>query len=239
MATGDNADVLARLKSVLPSWFPQSTPILDGVLSGFAQIGAWGYSLLQYTQAQTRIATATDGFLDLAAFDFFGLRVRRKAAQPDAVLRGVIKAEVLRERDTRRGMIKALTDLTGTPVSIFEPSYAYDTGGYNTYGLAFDETGAWGSRDLPFQMFITVVEPIGAGVPNVAGFDTGYGAWGGGYSSLIDKNAITGNVTNQDIYDTVEATRAAGVTCWVNITTPPVHGAHLDIDFVLDTSQLS
>ncbi len=239
MAIGDVNDVLSRLKSVLPSWFPQSTPILDGVLSGFAQIGSWAYGLLQYTQAQTRVATATDGFLDLAAYDFFGLRVRRKAAQPDAVLRGVIKTEVLRERDTRRGMIKALIDLTGTPVSIFEPSYAYDTGGYDTTSLAFDTNGAWGSRDLPYQMFITVVEPIGAGVPNVAGFDTSYGAWNGGYSSLIDKSAITGNITNQDIYDTVEATRAAGITCWVNITTPPVIGARLDIDFVLDTSLLS
>lgn len=238
MAIGDNGDILARLKSVLPAWWGQVTPILDGVLSGFAQIGSWGYGLLIYTTAQTRIATATDGFLDIASLDFFGPRVRRKPSQPDFALRKIIRAEVLRPRNTRAAMLKALKDLTGSSAVIFEPAYAFDTGGIGTYGFAFSTAGGFGSRALPNQMFIRVVQPIGAGVPTVAGFNTTYAGFGNGYFCLIDKNAITGAVTNQDIYDTVEATRAAGVTCWVNIGTPLPPITRLGIDFKIGTSAL-
>jgi hypothetical protein len=238
MATGDTNDVLARLKSVVPAWFPQSSPILDGVLSGFAQVGSWAYGLLQYTKAQTRIKTASDGFLDIALLDYFGNRIRRKLSQQDAVIRAEIPAEVLRERGTRAGMLKALLDLTGSPATIFEPGYAYDTGGYDSYSLAFDTNGGWGTYSLPYQMFITVVQPTGAGVPNVAGWDTTFGAWDGGYSCFIDQSAITGTVTDQDIYDTIEATRAAGVTAWVNIGTLPHKHGRLGIDFILGSTQL-
>lgn len=239
MAIGDGDNILSRLKSVLPAWWPQLTPILDAVLSGFATIGARGYAILQYARLQTRIATATDGFLDIAAFDFFGLRVRRRVSQSDSVLRKVIRDEVLRTRGTRPGIAKALLDLTGSPASIFEAYYAYDTGGWDTFSLAYDQFGAYGSRDLPYQMFINVVQPIGAGVPNVAGYDTSWAAWGGGFSAYIDQTDITGTVTDQDIYDTIEATRAAGMTCWVNIGYPPTIGAHIDVDFVLDQSELA
>lgn len=238
MATGDNNDILARLKSVIPPWFSQATPVLDAVLSTFAQIGSWGYGLLQFVKLQARVATATDIFLDLIAFDFFGFRVRRKASQLDADFRTVISNEVLRERGTRAGMLKALLDLTGSPARMFEVAYPYDTGGFDTFALGFDISGGWGSNDLPYQNFINVVQPIGAGVPLVAGYDTGYGAWDGGFSSLIDANSIRGKVTDQDIYDTIEATRTAGVTYYVNIgqPTPPI--ARLGIEFILGSSQL-
>ena len=239
MATGDDDDIKTRLMMVMPNWFGADAPIKDALVSGFAKIGSWGYAILQYAKAQTRISTATDFFLDLAAFDFFGMRVKRKTAQPDDVFRDVIRKEVLRERGTRRGMLKALRDLTGTDAVIFEPSYAFDTGGYDTYGLGYDIAGGWGSRNYPNQFFIRVVEPIGAGVPNVAGYDTIYGAFDGGYSSFIDPTDIVGKVTQQDIYDTIEATRTAGVTCWVTIGPPLPKPAQLGIDFVLGTSALA
>lgn len=233
MATGDRADLLSRLKAVLPQWFGQLSPIVDAVMSAPAQIGSWAYGLMNYAQLQTRVATATDSFLDLAAFDFFGLRIKRRPSQEDDSFRAVIRKEVLRPRATRPAMQAALEDLTGTNVQIFEPYYPHDTGGWDTYGLAFDQNGGFGSRDMPYQMLIHVDQPIGAGVPNVAGLDTSYMAWDGGYASWIDISAITGPVTDQDIYDTVEATRAAGVTCWVNIGPPIVLGTKLAPDFAL------
>jgi hypothetical protein len=240
MATGDRTDILARLKGAMPLWFGQSSPILDGVLSGFSVVAEWGYGLLQYAKLQTRVATATEGFLDLAAFDFLGRRIRRKPAQSDTVLRGVIQKEVLRTRATRTGVLQAIQDLTNSQATMFEPAYSFDTGGLDTTYLAYDEVGAWGSRDYPFQAFLNIQQPVGVGVPNVAGLDTSYGAFdGGGYSSLVDATAITGVVTNQDIYDTIEATRAAGVTMWVNIGSPPITGGHLDTDFYLDATLLA
>ena len=72
----------ARLRSVLPTgWFPQSpppplpsaTPVLDGLLSGLGAAWSFCFDLLGETALQSRIGTATGGFLDLIAIDFFAL----------------------------------------------------------------------------------------------------------------------------------------------------------------------
>ena len=151
MAIGDKNDILTRLKGVLPAWYPQTTPILDGVLSGFAQIGSWAYSLLLYTTLQTRISTATDSFLDLAAFDFFGFRIRRQPSETDANFATRIKAEVLRPRISRAGISKALSDLTGKAPVIFEPWNTGDAGGWDTGSFAYagqnPATGGGGAWD--------------------------------------------------------------------------------------------
>jgi len=240
MATGDRSDVLARLKALLPlRWFPDTSPILDGLLTAPATVLSWLYGLIAYVRLQTRVHTASDGFLDLAAFDFFGLRVRRKPSQTDDSLRATIKAEVLRERVTRHGVQQAVADLTGNPVRIFEAFNPQDTGGWGTFGFALDAAGYWGSAAYPYTMFIDAVEPVGAGIPNLSGLDSSYSGWGQGYFFLADLSLVSGAVTNQDIYDTVEATRAAGVTTWVAIGPPPIIGGRLDIDFYLDTTPLA
>lgn len=65
MATGDQADFVRRLKSVLPvQWFDDSNPILDAVLNGIASALSLVYQLYAYAVLQTRILTATDGWLD-------------------------------------------------------------------------------------------------------------------------------------------------------------------------------
>ena len=82
--TGDQQDMMARLRTVLPTrWFPDSAPVLDGLLSGLASGWSWAYQQLQYVQAQTRIATATDVWLDIIANDYFGGRLGRRAGQSD------------------------------------------------------------------------------------------------------------------------------------------------------------
>ena len=65
MSIGDQADVFARLKSTLPRWFSDSTPIVDAVFQGLAWAGSFVYSLYAYAKLQTRIKTATDGWLDI------------------------------------------------------------------------------------------------------------------------------------------------------------------------------
>ncbi|MEW9304567.1 hypothetical protein [Labrys neptuniae] len=238
MATGDTNNMLARLKAVLPArWFPDTSPILDALLSGFASAASWVYGLIQYAKLQTRIATATDGFLDLAAYDFFGRRIKRRKSQTDISFRRTIQDEVLRERVTRPGVQKAVADLTDNKVTIFEAFNPHDTGGWGVM-FAFNMAGAWGSNTLPYTMFITAVQPQGAGIPNISGFNSPQSGWGAGMFYLADLSGVTGEVTNQDIYDTVEASRAAGVTCWVNIAPPPRNASRLGVDFILGSSVL-
>jgi hypothetical protein len=151
MATGDSNDIFSRLKSVLPSWWGASSPILDGVLSAFSNVAAWAYSLLVYVTLQTRIATTTDNFLDIASYDFFGPRLRRFTGETDAQFSARIRAEVLRPRVSRGAISTALTDLTGKKPIFFEPWNTGDTGGWDGGGFAYagnnPATGGGGAWD--------------------------------------------------------------------------------------------
>lgn len=191
MATGDVNDLVGRMKAVLPSrWFPlpnpdgsTASPILDGVLTGLAWPWAQIYSLGQFTQLQTRIATASGAFLDIIASDFLGNRLFRKPGQGDTFFRASIIAEILRPRATRGSVARALTDLTGRAPIIFEPRWPPDTGGYGFQGMTVGTgleygsadgvvpgAGGWGSLALPFQFFVTAFRAIGGGIAKVAGF---------------------------------------------------------------------
>src|SRR4051812_48175468 len=131
MATGNKADIVTRLKAVLPSgWFGDSSPVLDAVLSGIASALAFVYDLAAYARLQARIATATDGFLDLISYDYFGPGLPRKLQETDASFRNRILAALLQERGTRRGLIRMLEMLTGRTPWVFEPARPADTGGY-------------------------------------------------------------------------------------------------------------
>ena len=71
--TGDAGDFVSRLKLALPTrWFPDSTPILDTLLSGLAVAWSALYGLIVVVRQQSRIATMSGTFLDLASSDFFG-----------------------------------------------------------------------------------------------------------------------------------------------------------------------
>jgi hypothetical protein len=214
---GDQANILARIKALLPfRWFPDSTPVLDALLSGPAWALAQIYALIQYAKLQTRIATATDGFLDLISYDFFGTSLLRRLQETDSAFRTRILATLFRPKATRQGMIDALVNLTGRTPVIFEPARPLDTGGYGVacgYGVA----GGWGSLQYPAQAFITAFRPAGSGIPNVAGYGSSYGSYGGGFSMWASLAQITGAVTDADIMATIDATKAAGTRMWVRL----------------------
>ncbi len=234
---GDTDNMLERGKALIPrGWFPDDSPVLDGLLSGFASVGAHCHALLAYVGKQTRIGTATDGFLDLAAYDFLGLRVRRKPGQSDESFRALILREIFRERVTRAGIKSAVEDLTQLQARMFEPFNARDTGGLDTGYLGFDMVGRYGAIDLPRTIFIALLNPVGAGLPGAPGFDDGLGGIDVPPEQFGDIAKVIGPVTHQDIYDTINDTRAAGVTAWVAIGYPPE--AHLDGEFQLDISEL-
>lgn len=189
MATGDQNDVLNRLDGLLPaSWFGSAPATLTALLSGLASMLSWVYSLISYVQAQCRIATATDGFLDLISADFFGTTLPRGSGESDSAFRARIRANLLRPRVTRAGMITTLQVLTGRTPKIFEPARPMDTGAwgggcpYGGYGMA----GGYSNPSLiPFQALIT---------------------------------AYRGNgVTDAAIYAAVDAAKPTATEMWVNI----------------------
>jgi hypothetical protein len=218
--TGDQNDILARLKTLLPNgWFRDSTPILDGVLSGIAWALAFVYSFANYAKLQTRIATATDGFLDLISFDFFGSTLPRRLQELDAAFRARIQAEMLLERATRTGMIRALQILTGRTPLIFEAANPFDAGGYNTGALAYGAAGGYGSLQLPFQAFLTAFRPSGQGVANVAGYGNPEGAYNtGSQIEYVTPAMVQSTVTDQDIYDAINRTKVEGTIIWTRIS---------------------
>ena len=234
---GSFSDMLQRQRQLIPrGWFPDESPVVEGLLAGFAMCAAQAYELLAYVGNQARLGTTTDGFLDLAAYDFFGLRIRRRPGQSDDSFRQLILKEIFRERVTRAGIKQAVEDLTGLQARMFEPFNARDCGGLDTGYLGFDMVGRFGAVDMPRQIFIATLNPVGAGIPNAPGFDNGLGGIDVAPEMLGDVRLVLGPVTQQDIYDTINATRAAGVTAWVAIGLPPE--AHLDDDFTLDQSEL-
>lgn len=131
MATGDQSDFLRRLKATLPGrWFPDVSPILDGILSGPAWAWSWLYALLGYVKNQRRIATATGVNLDLIANDFLGAALPRNKGEPDSSYRPRVQAQILQPKATREAVARTLKLLTGHDPVIFEPMRPADTGAY-------------------------------------------------------------------------------------------------------------
>lgn len=219
MATGDASDMLARLKAVLPRWFPSSSSILDGILSGMAAIAASVFGQIQYAALQTRVQTATDGWLDMIAADFFGASLLRRSNELDASMRSRILLNLLRERATRAALSRALLDLTGRAPIIYEPTRPADTGGYGLGGAGYGVAGCYGSLAVPFNCFVVAFRPASSGIPYVAG----YGMPAGGYSQpsraeYASLDSAQTAASDAAIYAAVEAVRPAGVTVWTAIT---------------------
>jgi hypothetical protein len=219
VATGDKAEIAARIKQLLPGWFANSNPTADALLGGAGSALAFIYSLYLYAAAQTRILTATGIWLDLIAQDFFGPSLQRGANQADDSFRAAIVANLFRPRATRQSIIDVLLTLTGNAPSILEPFAPADTGvygaGFAGYGLA----GGYGSQAIPAQFFVTAFRPVQYGVAQVAGYGAvtaGYGvASEAEYASLALVSSV---VSDADIFAAIDATKPAGTAVWVQIT---------------------
>ncbi len=220
MATGDVNDFVARIKALLPNaWFADQTPILDALLGGIGSALSFVYNLIAYAGLQTRIATATDGFLDLISFDFFGNSLPRKTSESDTAFRSRIQSELLLQRATRQGVSEALEILTGRTPIIFEPTRALDTGGLNTPSMGLGVAGRLGTYTMRCQCFVFAFRTSGQGVPNIAGLGIPTGALNTpSQAALINPSMVTGAVEDSDIYAAADSAKAAGTTLWMNIS---------------------
>ena len=228
--TGTSDDITDRVKKVIPRrWFSFIAPYRDAIIGGASDLGAWGYDLIQYAKAQTRLATSYGPFLDIYAYDFLRTTLTRSGLQ-DGIFRALIQATILKERVTRLGMVNALTTLTGAAPTIFEPWSTQDATCYSgkrslggpQYGsAAYGIGGGYGSMQLPAQVFVKVNQGPTLGVPGVAGYTNNIGGWGVGAIEYVGKTLAVLGITDTMIYTLIQATKPTGVTVWVAIN-PPV-----------------
>jgi hypothetical protein len=190
-ASGDKVDILGRLRALLPPWFTRDAELVSGTLQGYANAAAFVFGLYVYAKLQTRVRTATDGWLDMIAADFFGSSLSRKAGQGDDSFRVAILNNLLRERAPHAAMTKALKDLTGRTPRVIELQRPLDTGAYG-YLFGYGQAGAYGTAGTyPYQAFVTAYRPLA----------------GSGYIA-----------TDADIYAAVEAVKPAVTLIWTAIS---------------------
>jgi hypothetical protein len=216
--TGDTNDMLGRIKQVLPArWFSDITPILDALLTGLASAWSGLYALLGYVQAQSRIATATGIFLDLASADYLGDALPRRAAEVDAVYSQRIRDNLLKPRATRAGLVQTLTNLTGRVPVVFEPLNATDTGGYNV-NLGYNTAGGYGSLNLPYQFLLTAYRPNNTPISNAGGYGVGPGGYNNAPMFYADTAEFAGTVSDSEIYATIAAVLPTSSIAWTQIS---------------------
>jgi hypothetical protein len=218
--TGDQSDVFARIKKILPhTWFGPITDLIDALVQGLANSGAFIYALYVYANLQTRLLSATDGWLDMIAADYFGDTLQRAANQSDDSFRAKIVVNLFRERGTRNAVIKVLTDLTGRAPIIVEPQRPADTGAYDAPNIGYGVAGSYGSLLLPYQAFVQAFRPLGSGIPYVAGYGSppsGYSVPSRGEYGSLDM--VQGAITDADIYAAIDSVKLEGTIVWTNIS---------------------
>ncbi|MBZ6386810.1 hypothetical protein [Pantoea piersonii] len=219
MAKGDLNDFYERLKALLPSgWFADNSPVMHGVLMAGARSLSWCYALYRYALTQTRLSSAADGWLDIAAYDFFGTGLQRRAGMSDDAFRNHIRINLFRERGTRQAVIDILQELTGNTPRVFEPQRPMDTGSYGGPALGYGMAGGYGSLLLPYQAFVVAFRPKGTGIPLIAGYATppsGYSVPSQG--EYVSHEMVNGNVTDAQIYAAVAAVKMEGTIVWIKL----------------------
>lgn len=218
MAIGDQQDMFNRLRALIPAnWIPADAPITNAVL----QAPSWAlssiYAQITYAGLQSRIKTATDGYLDLISSDFFGTDLPRFPNETDGPFRARIQANLFVRGPTRRAMSAVLTLITGVAPQLFEPSNPTDSGGWDS-GFFFDSPGSrWGGA-LPYQSFVTAYRSVG-GATALAEFDSWLWAWDayGAWSDIQPPQ-----ITDAAIIAAVESTKALGTRIWLRILDSPL-----------------
>ena len=219
--------MVSRLSAVLPKrWFAEESPNLDAILRSLATPWAWLYELINYVRKQSRLATATDTWLDLFACDYFGGVLSRRDNEDDSLYRRRIEKSILREAATRTAVSAIMQDLTGDVPVIFEPLNCLDTGAYSTLspasfapctGLAFGAIGGWGSLSLPCQFFLTAARPPTFGFGDLAGYGTTTAGYGISTTSYSDLSLLPGHVTEQDIQSTLTNLLPVNTVAWLRV----------------------
>lgn len=215
MANGDFNNVLMRLKGAMPPWFPSIAPVKDAILSGMAASFKLAYDALMLAKANMRIPSTTGYFLDLAAYDFFGVGFKRITGQSDASFAAAIVREIFRERVTPRGVVLAVEDRTGGKAALFEPFDVRVCGGYG-FRRFYGRQGQYGNLAQRGQAYLDAATPPAIGQEPLAG----YGSPAGGYGRGRWAYAVKTIASIDDVFRTILNTKAAGIVIWARFVPP-------------------
>jgi hypothetical protein len=228
MTIGTQADIAARIFRWLPTrWFPSGCgpgtlifAIVSGLAAGFSMI----YTAIAYAGLQVRIATATDGWLDLIAGDYFGNILRRNAGEPDTAFSLRIRREILREKVTREALDRVVLDTTGNHPVLIEANRVSDIGAWRQ-GFAW-RSGSYGSAGLPFQIFLTTARQNPVPFPLLGGWRVLPSAYrGSGLAYSLPSIMPPTQPPDAAIIAAIERVRPAGVTVWLQLTNQPMPSA--------------
>jgi hypothetical protein len=219
MATGDTNDMVNRLRAVFPNWFsdPSVSKFANAVFAGLATGLSFAYSAIQYAKLQTRIQTATGGWLDLIAWDFFNVGFLRRRAESDDSFRSRVLKEVLRPRLTKAAILQMLLDLTGRQGIVIELNDASAIGSWDGPAFGFDTYGGYGSTENN-GLIIVAQRPINSGLPILSGYDSDAGGWDTNMFGLLDQSDLVGPLSDADITAQILRTIAAGINPTIIIT---------------------
>ena len=216
-----------RMRALLPArWFGETTPTLNALIQGLAEGWVGQFSMLADVRKQSRLATVSGQWLDIAVKDYLGDRGARRPGQTDHSLREGLTRTLFQPRGTRAALGSALTRLTGRSPIIFEPADATDTGGYGPPagqrggvggGVAYGVAGRWGNLNLPFQVFVTAFRPPGRAVATVGGWGVPAGGYRAGNLEYTNIQLIGGQVGDEAIRNEIVRVIPAGVIIWVRI----------------------
>lgn len=219
MATGDSDDMHGRLRKLIPpGWFSEDSPLLDAALEQCAAGLSRCYALYEYAREQTRLLTASDSWIDLISYDFFGHQLRRWAGEKDDLYRRRVHKRLFRESVTRQAVIDVLTDLTGQVPDVFEPQRPLDTGGYNMPANGYGQAGKYGSVMLPYQAFIQVTMlPL-----DIHSSIAGYHCMPSGYSSkawgaYMRAETVNRGLEEKSVFSAISSAKAEGTLIWVRL----------------------
>lgn len=230
MATGDSTDLAGRIRRLLPAtWFADTAPVLDAVVGGASAGLAPVYDTIETTRAQARLATASGLWLDMFSRDYFGNAWPRLPGEGDDPYRARIKWALTAPRGTRAGLIQMLTYLTGRAPRVVEPTRPGDCGAYSDARAGGYGYGAWSTRSMPAQFFVwayrrrATTAAGGLGFYAGAGYDPAAigilpGGYGTGTIAYVDRNSLSGSLTDAVLLQTIAQWIPSGTVAWVALS---------------------
>ena len=217
--TGDQNDIASRIERMIPPWFGSSdnSPAINALVQGMSYALAFVYSLYAWAKLQTRVATMSGGWLDLAAGDYFGDGLRRFGNETDASYSRRIRLEVFRDRNTRNGIDHAVYDLTGNHPTIYESFRPSGNACMGDVGFAMGTAGLLGSSQAPFQVIITTPAPTGYGIPGRPGIGDTLNGIGDTFSLAGPSDVVANGPASLDLATAIDRVRTAGITYYITL----------------------
>lgn len=159
MATGDANDIIGRLQRWLPTrWFPTDVGTrIYATLAGIASPLNAVWNQIAYVRQQTRLGTVTDGFADLASFDYLADRLPRIAGETDAAYVVRIKANIFLKANTRAAVQAAVESVTGYPARVIEPWRPNDNARYGSSFYGYNRRARPGQYSNGNQRYLGLI----------------------------------------------------------------------------------